>query len=327
MNIMKRPIHFGLLVLATCAPTIALGQVDTMNYPHKPVRLVVPFAPGGTDIVARILGKKLSEAWGQQFVIDNRPGAGGAIGAELVAKAATDGYTLLLTNPGPGVHSVLLRRHPSYVVNDFAPIVYVGYAPLIVVAHPRFPPNNVKELITFARAHPGKVSWGSAGTNSNPHISLELLKYVTKVDIVHVPYKGSAPALTDVVAGQIDAMYTTTISASGHIQSGRLKVLGVAGTKRLAAIPETPTFAEQGTKGADALVWLGLVTAAKTPRTIIDKLNFEINKNLQSVEVRQQLAQLGIETEGGTPEKFGALITAEVESLTRLIKAGIVRSE
>ena len=308
-------------------PDPAWGQIDAGNYPDKPVRLVVPFAPGGTDIIARLLGQRLVGVWGQQFVIDNRPGAGGAVGTEMVARAAPDGYTLLLTNPGPSIYNVLLRKKPPYAVSDFAPIVYIGYASLIVAANPKFTPNNVSELIAYAKANPGKVSWGSAGANSNTHAALELLKATTGVNIVHVPYKGMGPSLIDVVAGQIDAMYTTTMAAEAHIKSGRLKVLGAAGTKRQALIPEVPTLAEQGINGADAIIWIGLVTAAKTPRPIIDKLNREVNNVLQIPEVRERLEQLGIEIEGGTPEKFGAFIKAEVEGLTRLIKAGAMQIE
>lgn len=304
----------------------AWGQGAAGTYPNKPVRLVVPFTPGAsTDIVARLVGQKLSDALGQQFVVDNRPGAGGVIGAETVTRAAPDGYTLMLGNNGPIIQNVLLRKKPSYVVSDFAPVVYIGYAPLIAVANPRFPPNNMKELIAYARSNPGKVSWGSSGTGSNPHTALEILKAVTGVSIVHVPYKGTAPALTDVVAGQIDALYTTTISADAHIKSGRAKVLGVAGAKRPAAIPNVATLAEQGIKGADAIVWLGVVAPAKTPRPIIDKLNREATKALGAPEVRQRLEQLGLEIEGGTPEQFSAFIKSEVDTLARLIKAGSVQ--
>jgi tripartite-type tricarboxylate transporter receptor subunit TctC len=203
-------------------------------YPTKPVRLVVPFAPGAsTDTLARLLGQKLAESLGQQFIVDNRPGAGGGVGAETVAHATPDGYTLMLANPGPTINNVLLRRKPTYTLNDFAPIVYIGSAPLIAVANPRFPPNDMKELVAYAKANPGKVTWGSSGIGSNPHAALEQLKAATGVNMTHVPYNGSAPALTDAVSGQIDALYTTTVSAEGAIRSARVKVLGVAGPHAL----------------------------------------------------------------------------------------------
>lgn len=301
-----------LCVLAAPAPVWA--QKAAAEYPAKPVRLVVPFAPGASsDIIARLLGQKLAEAWGQQFIVDNRPGAGGAVGAETVARAAADGYTLLIENPGPGLNNVLLRRKPTYTFSDFSPVIYIGSAPLIAVANPKFPPNDMKELVAYARANPGKVSWGSSGTGSNPHSALETLKAVAAVNIIHVPYKGTAPALTDAVAGQIDGLFTTTISADAFIRSGRAKVLGVAGPRRQAVLPGVPTFAEQGITGADNLLWIGLVTTAKVPRPIVEKLNRELNRILRTPEVKQRFDQLGMDMEGGTPEYFEKFIAAQAD--------------
>src|SRR5215211_3047220 len=261
---------------------VPAAQDAPAAYPTKPVRLVLPFAPGASsDIIARLLGQKLVESLGQQFIVDNRPGAGGGVGAETVARAAPDGYTLMITNPGPAINNILLRKKPSYTLNDFAPIIYIGSAPMIAVANVKFPANDMKELIAYAKGNPGKVTWGSSGSGSNPHAALEQLKAATGVNITHVPYKGTAPALTDTVSGQIDALYTTTISAESVIRSGRAKVLGVAGPKRSSIIPNVPTLAEQGIKGADNLLWLGLVTTAKTPREIIEKLNRELNRILE----------------------------------------------
>lgn len=313
-------------VLSAALPQAAWAQKPADSYPSKPVRVVVPFTPGAsTDLVARLLGQKLSDAWSQQFIVDNRPGAGGALGAETVAHASPDGYTLMVTNPGPSLNNILLRKKPTYGFGDFAAIVYIGSAPLIAVAHPKFPPNDMKELIAYAKAHPGKVSWGSSGTSSNPHAALELLKVVTGANIVHVPYKGTGPALTDAVGGQIDGLYTTTISASAFIRDGRAKVLGVAGPKRQAVIPNVPTLAEQGIKGADNLLWIGLVTAAKVPRTIVDKLNREVNRVLQMPDVKQRFAQLGLDIEGGTPEHFGAFIKSQADSMSALIRTGALK--
>jgi tripartite-type tricarboxylate transporter receptor subunit TctC len=292
-------------------------------YPGKPVRLVVPFTPGGsTDIVARLIGSKLSEFWGQQFVVDNRPGAGGAIGAETVARATPDGYTILLTNPGPAVQNVVLRRKPTYALSDFAPIAYVGYTPNIIVANLQFPAANLKELIAYAKAHPGKINWASPGTGSNPHVALEVLKLASGIDVVHIPFKGAAQAFTELMAGQVDAQYTSYVSTEAFIKSGRLKVLGVSGMKRLKALPEVPTFREQGVQGADSTLWIGFVTAAQTPRALIEKLNGGVNRALQMPEVRARFDQLGLEIEGGTPEKFGAFIKSEAKRLAPLVKAG-----
>ena len=310
------------------ALALICASAGAQPYPNKPVRLVVPFTPGGsTDIVARLITQKLQEFWGQQFVVDNRPGAGGAIGAETVARAAPDGYTIMLTNPGPGLHNVVLRRKPTYTFDDFAPIAYVGYTPNIIVANPRLPAGNLKELIAYARANPGKINWASPGTGSNPHIALEMLKLATGIDVVHVPFKGAAQAFTDLVAGQVDAQYSSFISTEAYVKSGRLKVLGVSGTKRLAVLPEAMTFREQGVNGADSTLWIGFVTAAKTPRTLIAKLNGGVNRALQLPDVRNRLEQLGVEIEGGTPEKFGAFIQSEAQRLRPLVMAGTLQIE
>jgi len=321
-------VHAAIALCLLGPGTAAAAQDAAGVYPAKPVRLVVPFAPGAsTDIIARLLGQKLGESLGQQFIVDNRPGAGGGVGAEAVAHAAADGYTLMLTNPGPAINSILLRKKPSYGLDDFSGIVYIGSAPLIAVANVKFPANDMKELIAYAKANPGKVTWGSSGSGSNPHAALEQLKAVTGVNITHVPYKGTAPALTDTVSGQIDGLYTTTISAESVIKSGRAKVLGVAGPKRAAVIPNIATFAEQGIRGADNLLWIGMVTTAKVPRGIVDKLNREMNRILQTAEVKQRFDQLGIDIEGGTPDQFDKFIRAQAESLKALIRTGVLPVE
>ena len=313
--------RLGLLVAA-----LACSCASAQGYPSKPVRLVVPFTPGGsTDIVARLIATKLSEFWGQQFVVDNRPGAGGAIGAETVARATPDGYTIMLTNPGPAVQNVVLRRKPTYALADFAPIVYVGYTPNIIVVNPGVPARNLKELIAYARANPGKINWASPGRGSNPHVALEMLKLATGIDVVHVPFKGAAQAFIDLAAGQVHAQYTSYISTEAYIKAGRLKVLGVSGAKRLAVLPDAMTFREQGVGGADSMLWIGFVTVANVPRPRIDKLNGGVNRALQAPDVRGRLEQLGLEVEGGTPEKFGALIASEAARLRPLVKAGTLQ--
>ncbi len=319
-------------VLAGCcllAPThAAFAQNAAAGYPSKPVRLVVPFTPGAsTDIVARLLGGKLTEAWGQQFVADNRPGAGGALGGEAVARAAPDGYTLMITNPGPSLNNIVLRKNPPYRFEDFSTVIFIASAPLIAVANPKFPPNNMNELVQYAKANPGKVTWGSSGSGSNPHAALELLKSVTGVDITHVPYKGSGPALLDTVSGQIQALYTTVATAEAMIRNGRVKVIGVAGPKRQAVIPDVPTLAEQGIKGADNTLWIGMVTTAKVPRAIVDKVNREMNRVLQLPDVKSRFAQLGLDIEGGTPQHFSAFIQDEAKKLSALVRSGAVPAQ
>jgi tripartite-type tricarboxylate transporter receptor subunit TctC len=310
------------------ALALACATASAQQYPTKPVRLVVPFTPGGsTDIVGRLVTQKLAEFWGQPFVMDHRPGAGGAIGAETVARAVPDGYTLLLTNPGPALHNAVLRKKPSYSLADFAPIVLVGITPNLIVANPKLPAANLKELIAYARANPGKINWASPGTGSNPHIALEVLKLATGIDVVHVPFKGAPQAFMDLVAGQVDAQYSSYISTEAYVKSGRLKVLGISGAKRLAALPETPTFREQGVEGVDSMLWIGFVTAAKTPRAVVATLNGGVNRALQMPDVRVRLEQLGLEIEGGTPEKFGSLIQAEARRLAPLARSGAVQIE
>jgi tripartite-type tricarboxylate transporter receptor subunit TctC len=317
------------LMVALFASSNASAQGEPAgSYPSRPVRWIVPFTPGASnDIIARLIGQKLTEGLGQQFIVDNRPGAGGAVGAETVAKAVPDGYTLLLANPGPSVNTPLMLKRPLYRVEDFTNIVFIGYAPLLILANPKFPPNNPKELLAYAKANPGKVSWGSSGNGSSLHIGLALFQAATNVDVVHVPYKGSGPALVDTVSGQIQVMHTTTVSAESQIKSGRVKVIGVASTKRIALLPDVPTLAESGIKDAEAIVWFGMSGPLKLPRAIVDKLNGQVNRILALPDVKQRLDQLGLEVAGGKPEEFDAFVKKEASKVTRLVKAGLLNTE
>ena len=238
-----------------------------------------------------------------------------------------DGYTLLLNNPGPAIHNVVLRKNPAYRLSDFAPIVHIGSASSIVVTNARLPVANMKDLIAYAKNNPGKLNWASGGNNSNTHISIEVLKVATGIDVVHVPYKGTPPALTDVISGQADTMFTSVIASEAHIATGRLKVMGVAGAKRHAAIPQVLTFEEQGIRGANVYTWFGMVTTAKTPTPIIDKLNAALNRALAQPEIRQRLEHLGLEVAGGTPARFGEFMQGEADNLTRLVKRGSLTVE
>lgn len=304
------------------------GKDLSSDYPTKSVRWVVPFSPGaGTDIMARLVGIKLGEAWGQQFIIDNRPGAGGLIAGNTVAKAAPDGYTLLLSNAGPSVNAPLLSKKAPYRVEDFAPVVFFGYAPQIIVANPAFPPKNPKELLEYLKANPGKFNWGSSGVGGNPHIALVLFQAATGVSVTHVPYKGGALALADVAGGQIQLMYSTTVSAWAQIRAGRVRVIGVANTKRLTLLPDVPTLAEGGINDAESFSWNGMAAPAETPRAIIGKLNAEANRILLMPDVRRRLDELGLEVQGGSPEQFAAFVKQEAERINKLIKRGALTRE
>ncbi len=326
--LLMRLIAFTLSIALAGAAHAQAGKTISLDYPRKSVRWVVPFTPGASnDIIARLVALKLGEVWGQQFIIDNRGGAGGLIGADTVAKAAPDGYTLLLSNPGPNVNSPLLSKRAPYRVEDFAPVVFFGYAPLLILANPAFPPKNPRELFEYLKANPGKANWGSSGTGSSLHIGLALFQAATGVNVTHVPYKGSAPALTDVVGGQIQLMHTTTVSAEAQIRAGRVRVIGVANAKRLTLLPDVPTLAEGGINDAEALVWFGMAAPAKTPRAIIDKLNAESNRILALPDVKRRLDELGLEVQGGSPEQFAAFVRKEAERIGRLIKSGALTRE
>lgn len=315
-------------VLGAALTGAAVAADAPVNYPNRPVRWVVPFTPGASnDIIARLVGGKLGEAFGQQFVIDNRPGAGGAVGAHTVAEAAPDGYTLLLANPGPSVNTPLMMRKPLYKVEDFTNIVFIGYAPLIIIANPGFPPKNPRELLAYAKSNPGKINWGSSGNGSSLHIGLALFQSATGASVVHVPYKGAAPAITDTTSGQINLMYTTTVSGEAMIKANRVKVIGIASSKRSPLLSDVPTLAESGIRDAEAIVWFGMSGPPRLPRAIVDRLNAQVNKTLAMPDVKQRLDQLGLEVEGGKPEVFDAFVKNEAAKVQRLVKAGLLKVE
>ncbi len=308
--------------------THATAQESAQNYPSKAVRWIVTFTPGASnDIVARIIATKLTDLLGHQFVIDNRGGAGGLVGAGMVATAPPDGYTLLFTNPAPNINAPLMSKKPPYQVNDFVPVIYFGYTPLIIATHPSFPAKTPKELISVLKANPGKYAWGSSGTGSSLHIGLALFQFATGIDVVHVPYKGSAPALTDLVSGQIQLMYTTKTSADGQIKAGRVKVLAVASAKRNQSMPTVPTLAEFGVNDAEAVTWFGMAAPPHTPRAIVDKLNASSNKVLAMPEVIKRFDEDGIDIEGGTPEQFARFISKEASRISALLKTGALTRE
>jgi len=295
------------------------------GYPSRAIRMVVPSsAGGGSDIVARIIAPKLSERLGQQVVVDNRPGAGTLIGGDVVAKSAPDGYTLLMAISTLATNPVIYKKMPYDALRDFAPITQVTSLPNILVVHPSVPARTVRELIAFARAHPGQLSYGSPGTGTNPHLAMELFRSMAKVNMVHIPYKGSAPAIIDLVAGHITVMAATALTGIPHVRSGRLRALGVTSAHRTAAAPDVPTIAEAALPGYDAVQWYGVLAPAHTPGNIVAKLHGDIARILQSPDVKDRLLGDGADPVGNTPEEFTRFIESETAKWAKVaLDAGI----
>ena len=284
---------------------------------------MVPFAPGGsTDIVARLIGERLSTSLGQPVVIENRAGAGGNIGADAVAKAAPDGYTLLMATTGVmAINNALYKTMPFDAATDLAPVIYAASITNVLAVPLELPARNVAELVALAKREPGKLSFASSGAGSSTHLSGELFKALAGVDLVHIPFKGSGQALVDVIAGRVSMIFDNMPSALPHIKGGKLRALGVTGSKRSGALPEAPTIAEAGVAGYESLSWSGIAVPAATPRDVVARLNREIGAILARDDMRQKLAEQGAETVGGPPEAFDAHVKAERDKWSRLIRA------
>ncbi|HTO50165.1 MAG TPA: tripartite tricarboxylate transporter substrate binding protein [Burkholderiales bacterium] len=292
------------------------------GYPNKPVRMVVGFPPGqATDIVARAVAQKLTESLGQSVFVDNRPGAAGIIGTEVAIKAGGDGYTLLMSSSGPlAVNPGLYAKLPYDPLRDLAPITLVASVPLFLVAHPSLPANNVPELIALAKQRPGEINYASGGSGVTNHLVMEMFKSAAGVNLVHVPYKGGPPALTDLIAGQVSVMFETGPGALPHVRSGKLKALATGGARRSVAMPELATVAEQGIAGFDGVAWIGFVAPAGTPRAIVDRLNEETVKILALPDVRERFVSQGAEPVGNSPGEFAAYIKAEIAKWGKVIR-------
>ncbi len=325
----------GVIFVCSVTPTLsaqpvrdAQGAGGAANYPLKPVRWVVGFTAGASnDVIARTVGARLSEAWGQQFIIDNRPGATGMIAGEIVARAVPDGYTLLLATGGPNTIAPLLSRKSAYRVEDFDYVSVVAYTPLIIVVTPALAAKTPRELVEYLKAAPGKSTWGSAGINSSPHVGLASFTHATGTRVTHVPYKGAAAAMIDVASGQIDGMITTAASVEAAVRSNRLRVIAVAGPKRVPVIPDVPTLAESGIKDGDSLVWFGMAAPAKTPRAVVRKLNAGVGNALAIAEVQRRFTDLGMEVVGGPPEAAAKFVRDEAGRIRGLLKAGVLMQE
>jgi tripartite-type tricarboxylate transporter receptor subunit TctC len=297
-------------------------HVAAQSYPTKPITIIVPYPPGGpTDIVARLIGQKLGEKVGQQVIIDNRPGAGGNVGAALVARAAPDGYTLLLGTTAHAINPSVFASLNYNIVKDFSPVVLLTSLPLVVVTNAAVPAKNIQELIALAKSKPNELAYASSGNGQSTHLAAELFKTMAGVSMTHVPYKGSAPALTDLAGGQVAVMFDTMLSAMPQVKGGRLHALAVTTATRSGAAPTLPTVAESGVPGYEAVAWSGLLAPARTPADVVAKLNTEINAILSQPDVRKRLLHDGADPVGGSAEQFSTHLVKEVQKWAAVAKA------
>jgi tripartite-type tricarboxylate transporter receptor subunit TctC len=316
---MSRMFRHGLFAAALLTVS---SFVTAQDYPIRPIRMVVPFAPGGgSDISGRILADGLHEALGQTIVVDNRAGAGSTIGADIVSKANPDGYTMLLGNISMAFNAALYKQLPYDTLRDFAPVSLVVDQPNILVAHPSLPAKTLKEFIELARATPGKLAYGSAGVGSGTHLAMEMLLLTLKIDMVHVPYKGTGPSLIAVLGNEITVFLSTFASALPHVKSGRLRAFGVTSAKRANALPEVPTIAEAGVPGFEYSTWYGLLVPGGTPRAIVDKLNKATTGQLNSTEMRQRYLSQGMEPIPSTSAAYATRLKSETEKWAQVVRA------
>ena len=318
-------------VLSCIVALLALAFVDASaqnappSYPTKFIRFIVPYAPGGSsDVLARTISQKLNDALGQTLVIDNRPGAGSMIGTDIAAKSPADGYTIILSDMPHTINPSIYAKVPYDPIRDFAPVTLIGVSPMFLFAHPSLQATNIKEFIALAKTQPGKIAIASGGTGATTHLMAELLQTHAGIKLNHVPYKGAGPALSDVVAGQVPATFTSMATAAPFAKSGRLRILGVTTSKRMAAFPDVPTFEESGVSGMVVEHWWGVMAPAGVPKAIIDKLRAAIVNAVNSPEVRERFTALSVEPRTTTPEQFRALLASDVKRWAKVVKdAGI----
>lgn len=325
---LKFSLSITLGLMTSVLAAVLVIEAAAQPYPTKPVRLIVPFPPGGpTDVQARVVAQEMSKTLGQNIFIDNKGGAGGNIAAEAAARSAPDGYTIFFATGGThGINPSLYSKIPYDAVNDFDPVVFVSTSPNVFVAHPKFPANTMAEFINHAKQNPGGVFFGSAGNGTTTHMSAELLKSLTGINIVHVAYRGGAPAMNDLLGGQIELMVDGLPSAMPHIKAKTIKAIGVTSAKRVTSAPEIPTVAET-VPGYEAMAWFGIVAPKGTPKEIINKLNAVANQALQTDEVRKRYADLGAEPVGGTPEDLERQIQSELKKWGEVVRATGAKAE
>jgi len=301
------------------------ASVPAQSYPARPVRMIIPFPPaGGTDVVGRLIGQRLNEAWSVPVVFDNRPGAGSTVGTGMVAKAAPDGYTIGVTSMSLAINATLYRALPYDPLKDLAPIILAARAPNVLVVHPAVPANTVRELIAYAKAHPGKLNFGSSGTGGVSHLSGEVFRAAAGIDIVHVPYKGAGPAMTGLISGEAQIMMATTPVALPQMKANRLRAIAISSRQRSPLAPDLPTIAESGFPGFETDTWYGFIAPAGTPAAIVKRIHADTARILELPEMKTALAQQGAQPAGGSPEEFRRFIRSEIEKWGKAIRAAKV---
>ena len=322
MPILRRHTFAALAALAMATTTAAPAFAQAENYPSKPVRMLIGFPPGqATDTLGRLIGQKLQEAWGQAFVYDNKPGASGTIATQLATQAPADGYTLLVSSSGVmSVNQFLMTKLPYDVTRDFVPVAGLGIVPLVMVTHPQNPAKNVQDLVAAAKAKPGAINYASSGIGITNHLVMAMFTSTAHIDMTHVPYKGGPPALTDLMGGQVQVMFETSVATLPFVKQGRLKALGVSSAERIPAAPDIPTIAEQGYPGFVGVPWVCLMAPAGTPPAIVQKLNAKINEILQTPAVKDQMANLGVLPMVMTTDQFNTFWRAEIAKWGKAVK-------
>lgn len=309
-------------VLAALALALSCGDALAQAWPSKPIRYIVPFPPAGaTDILARIVADKISPTLGQPVVVENRPGAAGNVGTEMVVKAPADGYTILQATVAQSISETLYTNLAFSFGQDLAPVALIARVPNVMIVHPSVPANTVQEFIALAKSKPGQINFASSGSGTSIHMSAELFKMLTGVNMVHIPYRGSGPALADLLGGQVSVMFDNLTSSIGHIRSGKLRALAITTATRYPALPDLPTMQEAGVAGYEASAWFGIVAPKATPKEIVNRLNSEVNKALALPDVKEKLLQQGAIAAPGSPEQFGAFIQSEIAKWARVVKA------
>jgi tripartite-type tricarboxylate transporter receptor subunit TctC len=323
-------IYNGATALLTTLALVAISMpADAQTFPTRPVRIVVPFTPGGAnDVIARVVAQRLTEPLGQQVLVDNRGGAGGAIGAELVARSPADGYTLLLANPGPNaINPMLQPKTPYDPIKDFSMITLMAVSPQVLVAHPSMPVRSARDLVALAKSKPGQINYGSSGTGAITHLSMEFFKARTKTNMVHIPYKGANISLTELVGGQVSVMFAALGSIQSMLGSQRIRAIGVAANERTALLPGVPTIAESGIADFEVVNWFGIVGPANIPRPIVDRLNQAINRVVQSADSKERFSTMGFVPRGTTPEELEKHIKSEIARWGSVIKTQNIKPD